>query len=86
MQKDNPWFDDMAKLASGAASGMMELKRELDRMVAAQMEKFLSGMHWVKRDEFDAVKEVAAKARAEQEHLEKRLEALEARLEKSGKK
>lgn len=86
MQKDNKWFDDMAKLASGAAGGMMEMKRELDRMVAAQMEKFLSNMQWVKRDEFEAVKEMAAKARAEQERLEKRLEALEARAANSGKK
>lgn len=86
MQKDNKWFDDMAKLASGAAGGVIELKRELDRMVAAQMEKFLSNMQWVKRDEFNAVKEMAAKARAEQERLEKRLEALEARAANSEKK
>lgn len=77
MQKDNRFFEDMARLASGAAGGFMDMKREMESWVHAQVEKWLSGMHLVTREEFDAVAGMLAKARKEQEELKKRLEKLE---------
>ncbi len=80
MQTRNRVLDDMAKLASGAAGALASAGRELEALVRAQIEKLLAGMDLVRRDEFDAVKAMAAKARTEQERLEARLAALEARL------
>lgn len=79
MQTRNRVFDDMARMASGAVGALAGAGRELEALVRAQVEKLLAGMDLVRRDEFDAVKAMAAKARAEQERLELRLAALEAR-------
>ncbi|MDE3060046.1 MAG: accessory factor UbiK family protein [Pseudomonadota bacterium] len=80
MQKDNKFFEDMAKLASGAAGSFMDMKREMDAMVARQVEKFLQHMNLVTREEFDAVQGMLAKAREEQEEIKKRLDALESQI------
>ncbi|MEE8350760.1 MAG: accessory factor UbiK family protein [Rhodospirillales bacterium] len=80
MQTRSKIFDDLAKVAGGAASSFAGLKSEIDDMVRQQIERLLSGANIVPRDEFDAVKAVAAKARAEQEKLEKRVQALEKKL------
>jgi BMFP domain-containing protein YqiC len=80
MQSRNRMFDDLAKVANGAVSTFVGLKGEVEAMVRQQMEKMLSRMDVVPRDEFDAVKAVAAKARTEQEKLERRVAALEAQL------
>ena len=80
MQSRNRVFDDLAKVANGAVSTFVGLKGEIDSMVRQQMEKMLARMDVVPRDEFDAVKAVAAKARSEQEKLERRVTALEAQL------
>ena len=80
MQTRNRVLDDMAKLANGAVGALAGAGRELEALVRAQIEKLLAGMDLVRRDEFDAVKAMAAKARAEQELLETRIAALEARL------
>ena len=82
MQTRNRVLDDMAKLANGAVGALAGAGRELEALVRAQIEKLLAGMDLVRRDEFDAVKAMAAKARAEQERLEARVAALEARLAK----
>lgn len=79
MQKDNKFLDDMARLASGAAGGFMDMKRELESMVSAQLEKLLQKMNLVTKEEFDTVQGMLAKARAEQEEIKKRLDALEKR-------
>jgi BMFP domain-containing protein YqiC len=79
MQKDNKFFDDLARMASGAAGGLLEMKREIDGMVASQLEKLLQRMNLVTREEFDTVQEMLVKSRLEQEELKKRLEALEKR-------
>lgn len=84
MQKDNKFFEDMAKLASGAAGGFLEMKRELDALVAAQMDKLLQKMNLISREEFDAIQAMLIKAREEQEKIEKRLEALEQKQDRSG--
>jgi BMFP domain-containing protein YqiC len=80
MMKDNKFFDDMAKMASGAAGSLLEMRREMEALIASKIERMLAGHHFVTREEFDAVKEMAAKARAEQEVLSKKLADLEKKL------
>lgn len=80
MQTKNRMFDDFAKVANGAVSTLVGIKAEMEALVRQQIERFLLDMDLVPRDEFDAVKAVAVKARAEQEKLEKRVAQLEAQL------
>lgn len=77
MQKDSRFMDDLARMMSGATGAMFDVKREMEAMVAGQMEKLLAKMHLVTRDEFEAVREMARHARAENEALAARLDALE---------
>jgi len=77
MQKDNKFFEDIARVASGAAGGFMDMKRELESMVSAQLEKLLQKMNLVTKEDFDTVQAMLAKARAEQDEIKKRLDALE---------
>jgi len=79
MQKDNKFFEDVAKLATGAAGGLMDMKREIETMVASQLEKLLSRMKLASREEMDTLHGMLAKAREEQEAIKKRLDALEKR-------
>jgi BMFP domain-containing protein YqiC len=79
MQKDNKLWDDLARMMSGATGAMFDLKREIEAMIAAQMEKFLSKMNLVTRDEFEALREMARKNREENEALKARLDELERR-------
>ena len=76
MQKDNKFFEDLARLATGAAGSMMEAGREFERMVASQMEKLLLKMNLVSREEFDTVQGMLAKSRMEQEEIKKGVHAL----------
>lgn len=80
MQTRNRMFDDLAKVANGAASTLAGIKGELEALVRQQIDRLLSEMDVVPRDEFETIKAVATKARAEQEKLEKRVAALEAAL------
>ena len=82
MQKDSKFFDDIAKMASGAAGSMLEMKREMDGMVALQVEKLLSRMHLATKEEFDTLHAMIAKFREEQETIKKRLDALERQINK----
>lgn len=75
--KSNPFFDDMTKMASGAASTLFDMKQEMENVVKAQCDRIFSSPDMVKRDEFDAVKAMAARAREENEALKSRLEKLE---------
>ena len=77
MQKNNKFFEDMAKVASGAAGGFMDMKREMELMISAQTEKLLQRMNLVTKEEFDTVQAMLAKARSEQDEMKKRLDALE---------
>jgi BMFP domain-containing protein YqiC len=81
MQKDSKILDDLARMMSGAVGGVAEAKREIDSMIHRQVDKMLTHRQLVTREEFDAVSAMAAKARAEQEKLEKRLESLEKKLQ-----
>jgi BMFP domain-containing protein YqiC len=70
-------FDDAARVANGALGTLAGLRREAEAQARQQFERLLAGLDLVTRDEFEAVKAMAAKARAEQEALAKRLDALE---------
>ena len=83
MQTDNRLLDDLARVASGAMGAASGLRGEIEAAVRRQLERILASMDLVSRDEFDAVKEMAAKARAEQEALSERVAKLEATLKKS---
>jgi BMFP domain-containing protein YqiC len=80
---ENRILDDLAKVAAGALGGVSGLKQEMEARMRQQFERVLTGMAVVNRDEFEAVKAMAAMAREEQEKLTVRLAALEARLEAS---
>ncbi len=82
MQTTNRFLDDMAKVANSAVSTLTGIKGEIEAVVRQQMDRLLADMDLVPRDEFDAVKAMAAKARTEQEKLEKRIAKLEAALAK----
>lgn len=74
------FFDEMAKLMTNAAGAAQGLRREVDTLVQSQFERLLNNMDLVKRDEFEAVKAMAQKAREENDALSARLQALEAKL------
>jgi BMFP domain-containing protein YqiC len=78
MQTRNPFFDEFAKLATGAAGVAQGFGEEARSFWRAQVERIIADMDMVRRDEFDAVKDLAAAARAEVDVLKARLEALEA--------
>jgi BMFP domain-containing protein YqiC len=80
MQSQNRFFDDLARVAAGAVGTLSGVKSEVETRIREQFEKLLAGMDLVSRDEFEAVKAMAAKARAEQEDLQQRLTELESRL------
>ncbi len=84
MQTDSHLLDDVARVATGAMGAASGLKGELDAMVRRRLEAILARMDLVPRDEFDAVKEMAARARSENEALAERLARLEARLAAGG--
>jgi BMFP domain-containing protein YqiC len=79
-QGPNKLFDDFAKLMTDAAGAAQGLRREAETAFKTQAERFLNEMDIVRRDEIEAVREMAAKARAENEALKARIEALEAQF------
>jgi BMFP domain-containing protein YqiC len=83
-QTTNRFLDEFAKLMTDAAGAADGLKREMTSVMRSQGERLLQGMDLVQREEFEAVKEMAEKARAENERLEARIVELEARLAKPG--
>lgn len=82
-QTNNRFLDEIAKLMTDAAGAADGLKREVDTLMRAQGERFLRDMDVVQREEFEAVKAMAEKARAENERLEVRIAALEAQVAES---
>ena len=89
MQTQSKFFDDIAKMASGALSAASGLREEINQLVQQQFDRFLADRDLVSREEFEAVEEMAAKARREQEALSKTVAALEkeiADLKAAGKK
>jgi BMFP domain-containing protein YqiC len=84
MAIDNRILDDLAKVAAGALSGVSGVKQEMESRLRQQFERILSGMDLVKREEFEVVRAMAAKARAEQEDLAERLARLESGRDRKG--
>ena len=80
MQTSNRFFDDIAKMASGALHTLGGLREEIETRVRERVERWAADMDLVTREEFDAVSAMAAKAREEQERLAARLANLEAEL------
>jgi BMFP domain-containing protein YqiC len=80
MQSQSRFFDDLARVASGALGTLSGVRSEVESRVREQFERLLGGMDLVSREEFEAVRAMAAKARDEQEVLHERLRALEVRL------
>jgi BMFP domain-containing protein YqiC len=80
MQSQSRFFDDLARVAAGAMGTLSGVKSEVEARLREQLDRVLASMDLVSRDEFEAVKAMAARARAEQENLEKRVAELESRL------
>ena len=62
MQSQNRFFDDISKMATGAMGTLAGMGREMEAAMKTRFEEFVGGLDLVKRDEFEAVKEMAAKA------------------------
>ena len=86
MQTENPLFADIAKLLNSAAGTMAGMGREARESARERIKEGLGGLDFVAREEFDAVKDMAAKAREENEKLAKRVAALEAVLKVKAKR
>ncbi|MCH2546868.1 MAG: accessory factor UbiK family protein [Alphaproteobacteria bacterium] len=86
MQKNHKFFEDLSRMASSAGGTFLEMKRELENTVAAQIDKVLHRMDLVTREDFNMVREMAVKARSEQEKLAARVDALEKQLAAKTKK
>lgn len=80
MQTDNRFLDGMAKFLTNAAGAAQAFKSEMEVMVKARIEKMIADLDFVPRDEFDAVKAMAAKARTDNDKLAARVAELEAKL------
>ena len=78
MQSQNRIFEDMSKIATSAMGTFAGVGREVETMVRARVRELVGGLDLVERDEFEAVKAMAATARAETEALKVELAALRA--------
>ena len=83
-QTSNRFFDEVAKLMNDAAGVASGVRREFDTMFRAQAERWLRDLDVVKREEFEAVKDMARLAREENEALKARISELESKLRPAG--
>ena len=81
MQTNNKFFDDMAKLATGAVGAAHSVKGEVEGQFRAWLDRQLATLDLVTREEFDTVRAMAEKARCENEDLRSEIELLKAKLE-----
>ena len=86
MQSQNPLFADLAKLLNSAAGTVAGVSREARENARERFREAMGGLDFVSREEFDAVKDMAARAREENEALAARLAVLEATLATKAKK
>lgn len=77
MQSENRVFDDLAKLVNGIAGTVAGAGREAEAAMRERAKEWIGTLDFVSREEFEAVKEMAAKARAEADALKARLDKLE---------
>ena len=80
-QTTSRFFDDLSRLMTDAAGVAEGARREAQTFARSQLERIMAGMDFVSREEFEAVREMAARARDENEKLAARVAALEARLD-----
>ncbi|MBA3576251.1 MAG: accessory factor UbiK family protein [Sphingomonas sp.] len=80
MQSENRLFDDFVKMVNGVAGTVAGVGREAEESMRERMREWMGGVDFVSRDEFDAVKSMAAAAREENEILKSRISALEAKV------
>ncbi len=80
MQTDNRLFDDLAKVANGALHTVSGVRDEIETRLRERLERWLTDMDMVPREEFEAIKGVAQKARSEQEELVTKVKDLESRI------
>lgn len=85
-QRPPQFFDEMAKLATGAVSAFQGFREHIQGEVKSHMNKFVAEMDFVPREDFEIVEAMAKKARNENESLKKRVEALEKKLGATAKK
>jgi BMFP domain-containing protein YqiC len=74
------FFDELAKLMTNAAGAASGVRKEVDSLVQTQVERVLNNINVVKREEFDVVREMAEKARMENDKLAARIAELESKL------
>ena len=86
MPNDNRLFEDFTRMAGGAMSSFTAMREEMEARLREQVERMLSNMDLVRRDEFEAVQAMAEAARTENAELTKRIEALEAQPAKTAAK
>jgi BMFP domain-containing protein YqiC len=79
-QTSNRFFDEIGRLMNDAAGAAQGVKREVDAVIRTQAEKILRDLDIVKREEFEAVKDMARLAREENETLKARIAVLEGKL------
>ncbi|MGI9480333.1 MAG: accessory factor UbiK family protein [Hyphomicrobiaceae bacterium] len=84
-QTSNRLFDELAKVMTDAAGAAQGVRREVEALVRGQADRVMAEMDVVRREDFEAVKEMAQKAREENEALAERLAQLEARLDATNK-
>ena len=84
MQSEKRIFDDLAKVLNGVAGTVAGMGREAEASMRERAREWSGGLDLVSREEFDAVKTLAANARAEADALGKRVAALEAALQAKG--
>ena len=82
MQSENPLISDLVKLVNSAAGTLAGVTREARDSTRERLREAFGGLDFVSREEFDAVKDMAARAREENEKLAGRIAALEAKLGK----
>ena len=82
MQTQNRIFDDLAKIINGAAGTIAGVGREAEASARERAKEWIGGLDFVSRDEFEAIKAMAAAAREEVDALKTRLDALEGKAAK----
>ena len=80
MQSENPLVADLVKMANAAAGTFAGMTREAREGARERLREAMGGVDFVSREEFDAVKDMAARAREDSEKLAERVAALEAKL------
>lgn len=80
MQSDNKILDDLSRAATGALSAVTAIRQEVEAQMRLVLERWLQSQNLVAREEFEAVKEMAANARLENERLAERMAALEGEI------